>query len=195
MSIILREKVHTTSLASETNFLTFGREGKIMIDLRSAGTRPIEIVDNNSNHTPTASGETYRITTEAHNEESCGTLYPQNSVAKVDQLIPSLFNLQTGLAEGEAVILEVVTSSGTKEMSVTRNRNSLLVTLTGFSGTISVPITPKLFTTAKNVYGKYADLARALLMVIIRYSGFQFCPAKVEDKKAFKKLMKTLWLI
>lgn len=82
-----------------------------MIDFSSV-TKPVEIVDNNSNHTPTSSGETYRITSDAHNRESCNSL-----TSKVNQVLP-LFNPTKGLEEGFVYKTEVVTSSGTQEFTL-----------------------------------------------------------------------------
>ena len=156
---------------------------RIRVDLSSA-TQKVAVIDNNDGHTRPVTGDVYRLTTAAHNQESGGTLE-----AKVDQMLALTGNIK----DGEAVTVEVVTTSGTKEMSLTRAGYSLWVTEIGStdSQAVEVHIPRPLFKV--NPYGNCADIWRAVLMVAISRTDLKFQPSRNEER-GFRKLKKSLCL-
>lgn len=161
---------------------------KITIDFNSVtSTRPIEIVDNNSNHTPTSYGGTVRITPEAINKESCYSLE-----SKVNQVVPNLLNLE----DGDKLTIEVATSSGTRDITVGIQQKDGKYHIFRGSGvtadsTVSVSLPKSL--EKRNKFGDFADLQRAVLMLVAHYLNFPFQPARREEK-GFLKIKKLLCL-
>lgn len=158
---------------------------KNIIDF-SSGTKPVEIVDNNSNHTPSSSGETYRITSDAHNKESCNSL-----TSKVNQVVPNLLDLK----DGDKSTIKVATSSGTSDITVgIQQKNGKYHIFCGIDATADSTISVFLPRSLekRNKFGEFADLQRAVLMLIVRYLNFSFQSATTEEK-GFKKLRKSLW--
>lgn len=162
----------------------------LFIDISSA-TSLIEVVDNNSNHSPTSLEETYRITTPLHNKESSGTLS-----GKVNQIVPSLIDPTKGLVDGECVAFNIKASSGTNKITIARNKNSLFVSVISNSGTVSqvfFSVSKKIFK--HNKFGEYADASRTILIVAVNtFSNLFFSPGKNEEI-SFKKLIKKILVI
>jgi len=150
-------------------------------------TKPIEVVDNNSNHTPTSLGETYRITPNTHNKESCNSL-----TSKVDRVVPNLIDPTRGLEEGVAYSTEVVTSSGVQEFTfgIKNDNGHYFLTGTAADQSITTPLPRSLLK--ENAYGEYADTIRAVYILMLRCFSLSFQSAIIEER-GFKKIIKNLW--
>lgn len=149
-------------------------------------TGAIEVVDNNSNHTPTGTptGVIFRITPEAINKESNNSL-----TSKVDQVVPNLLDLE----DSDKSTIEVVTSSGTHDITVgIEQKNGKYHIFCGTTdSTIYVPLPRRL--EKRNKFDEYGDLQRAFYMLIVCYLKFPFQPGTIEER-GFKKLKKLLCL-
>lgn len=147
-------------------------------------TGAIEVVDNNSNHTPTGTptGATFRITPEAINKESNNSL-----ASKVDQVVPNLLDL----GDSDKLTIEVVTSSGTSEITVgiKQKKGKYHIFCGTADSTISVPLPRRL--EKRNKFGEYGNLQRAFYILIVCYLKFPFQPGTIEEggfRKLFRKL-------
>ena len=159
---------------------------KIMINFTSV-IKPIEVVDNNSNHTPTSSGETYRIASSAHNKESCNSL-----TSKVNQVVPNLINPTRGLEENVVYKTKIVTSSGVQEFKFGIKNNNGQYSLTGTAVDQNIVILLPRSLLKKNAYSEYADTIRAVYLLMLRCFNLPFQSAVIEER-GFKKLIKKLW--
>lgn len=184
------ENILETSIYSVADLVTEKKE-IVLTSVISAG-KPVEHVDNSDNHTRTYTNETYRITDDAHNLESNFTL-----AGKVDEIMPTLSIPSGNFGVGVYSTVEIKTPSGVYEFtySIKENDNkSSCYTFTGtITGTIpiSVPLPRKLYH--RNKYGDYADISRAIYILLFYCLNIPFRPAKNEEK-GFKKLIRDLEL-
>lgn len=159
----------------------------------SSVSKPIEFIDNYSNHATTASDPTYRITTQAHNRESSGTLEK-----RVDKIMPSLFDLKTGIKDGETITSHVKLESGTSIIAITRESNSLRAVTnsannTNGSSVLCVPVGQHLLNHV-NAYGEHADELKTIYLILIRFLNLPFRSRLVKNEEThFKKLINLLW--
>lgn len=189
------ENILETSIYSVAGLFTEERKGKI-VDLTSviSAGKPVEFVDNNSNHTRTYANETYRVTDDAHDLESSFSL-----TGKVDEIMPTLSIPSGDFGAGVYNTVEIKTPHGVSEFTYSikdDNYNPSCYTFTGtvtgmaYNVTKKVPLLRNLYHPNK-ANGEYADISRAIYILLFRCLNIPFRQAQNEED-GFKRLIKDL---